>query len=64
LSGSELRDALRLSEQYICTCLLAILGSREAKDAVLLLEGTRAQVFLDAAQAVRAIFSKSPALLM
>ncbi|KAJ7353560.1 kinase-like domain-containing protein [Mycena albidolilacea] len=52
LSGSELCDALRFSEQHICTCLLAILGSREAKDAVVLLEGTRAHVFLDAAQAV------------
>ncbi|KAF7373383.1 hypothetical protein MSAN_00547900 [Mycena sanguinolenta] len=51
-SVSELRDVLRSCEQHMCTSLLAVLDSRDAKRAVLLLEGTRAQAFLDAAQAV------------
>ncbi|KAJ6476214.1 hypothetical protein C8R45DRAFT_787626, partial [Mycena sanguinolenta] len=47
-----LRDALRSCEQQICTSFLVVLNSRDAKRAVLLLDGTRAQDFLDAAQAV------------
>ncbi|KAF7373382.1 Kinase-like protein [Mycena sanguinolenta] len=52
LSDSYLRDALSLCEQHICTSLLAVLHSLDAKRAVLLLEGDRAQAFLDAIQAV------------
>ncbi|KAJ6542652.1 hypothetical protein B0H19DRAFT_893764, partial [Mycena capillaripes] len=47
-----LHGALRSCEQHICTLLLTIIGSRDAKNAVLLLEGARAQAFLDAVQDV------------
>ncbi|KAJ7041217.1 kinase-like domain-containing protein [Mycena alexandri] len=52
LSPIDLREALQVCEQRICSALLAILSSRDAKHAVLLLEGARAQAFLDAVQAV------------
>ncbi|KAJ6476218.1 kinase-like domain-containing protein [Mycena sanguinolenta] len=52
LSDSYLRDALSFCEHRIGTSLQAVLGSRDAKCAVFDLEGTRAQAFLDAAQAV------------
>ncbi|KAJ6542648.1 kinase-like domain-containing protein [Mycena capillaripes] len=52
LSVSDLQDALRSCEQCICASLLSILGSRDAKHAVMLLEGARAQAFLDAVQDV------------
>ncbi|KAJ7145846.1 kinase-like domain-containing protein [Mycena epipterygia] len=50
LPPEDLHDALRSCEQRICTSLLAVLDSRDAKRAVLLLEGARAQSFLDAVQ--------------
>ncbi|KAJ6524267.1 hypothetical protein DFH09DRAFT_817348, partial [Mycena vulgaris] len=43
-----LRSALQACCQRICTSLLTVLGSRDAKHEVLLLEGDRAQSFLDA----------------
>ncbi|KAJ6597256.1 hypothetical protein DFH09DRAFT_877194, partial [Mycena vulgaris] len=45
-----LRDALQSCEQRICNSLLAVLGSSDAKRAVLSLEGDRAQSFLDTVQ--------------
>ncbi|KAJ7742147.1 hypothetical protein DFH07DRAFT_44310 [Mycena maculata] len=51
-SPANLRDVLQSCEQLICASLLAILDSRESKDAVLLLEGDRVQSFLDAVQDV------------
>ncbi|KAF7326865.1 Kinase-like protein [Mycena venus] len=52
LPASDLREALHSCEQRVCTSLLAVLGSRDAKRAVVLLKGNRAQDFLDAAQGV------------
>ncbi|KAJ7134261.1 kinase-like domain-containing protein [Mycena epipterygia] len=52
LPTKDLRDALRACEQRLYTSILAVLGSRDAKNAVLLLEDTRAQLFLDALQDV------------
>ncbi|KAJ6542649.1 kinase-like domain-containing protein [Mycena capillaripes] len=52
LSASDLHVALRACHERICTSLLSILGSRDAKHSVLLLQGTRAQAFLDAVQDV------------
>ncbi|KAJ6526551.1 kinase-like domain-containing protein [Mycena vulgaris] len=50
LSPSDHRNALRSCEQRICCALVAILSSRDAKQAVLLLDGDRAQSFLDGVQ--------------
>ncbi|KAJ7938169.1 kinase-like domain-containing protein [Mycena leptocephala] len=50
LPPNDLRDALQACEQRLCASLLVVLGSRDAKRAVLLLEGGRAQSFLDAVQ--------------
>ncbi|KAJ7468599.1 hypothetical protein FB451DRAFT_1000901, partial [Mycena latifolia] len=47
-----LRDALQSCEQRVCTSLLAVLASREAKHAILLLEDERTQAFLDVVQDV------------
>ncbi|KAJ7147360.1 kinase-like domain-containing protein [Mycena filopes] len=52
LSPIDLREALQTCERRICSSLLAILSSRDAKNAVMLLKGPRAQAFLDAVQAV------------
>ncbi|KAJ7682929.1 hypothetical protein B0H17DRAFT_52384 [Mycena rosella] len=52
LSTSDRRNALDACYQRICTSLLTVLDSRDTKRAVLLLEGDRAQSFLDAIQDV------------
>ncbi|KAJ7682930.1 hypothetical protein B0H17DRAFT_52633 [Mycena rosella] len=52
LSASQRRKALQSCYQRICTSLLTVLDSRDAQQAVLLLEGDRAQSFLDAVQNV------------
>ncbi|KAJ7025687.1 adenylate cyclase [Mycena alexandri] len=50
LSSADLRDMLQSCEQLICASLLAIFGSQEFKNKVLLLKGDRAQSFLDTVQ--------------
>ncbi|KAJ7264457.1 kinase-like domain-containing protein [Mycena haematopus] len=52
LNPCDSRGALAACEQRICDSLLTVLLSREAKSEVLLLEGARAQSFLDAVQDV------------
>ncbi|KAJ6564022.1 hypothetical protein B0H19DRAFT_907663, partial [Mycena capillaripes] len=47
-----LREVLRSCEPDICSWLLIVLGSRDARLAVLRLEGDHAQSFLDAVQDV------------
>ncbi|KAJ7631920.1 kinase-like domain-containing protein [Mycena polygramma] len=51
-TGGSLDDALRACDQRICTSLLAVLGSRNAKRAVLALESGPTQSFMDAVQDV------------
>ncbi|KAJ6526554.1 hypothetical protein DFH09DRAFT_1045971 [Mycena vulgaris] len=52
LSPVDLRNALQACYQHIYTALLTVVDSRDIKHAVLLLEGDRAQSFLDAVQDV------------
>ncbi|KAJ7701877.1 kinase-like domain-containing protein [Mycena rosella] len=52
LSPSDLRNALQSCHQHISTSLSTILDTRDARQTVLLLEGDRAQSFLDAVQDV------------
>ncbi|KAJ7440948.1 hypothetical protein FB451DRAFT_992881, partial [Mycena latifolia] len=47
-----LHDALRSCENRIASFLVDVLGSEDAKRAVLLLDGSRSQSFLDAIQGV------------
>ncbi|KAF7366667.1 hypothetical protein MSAN_00924600 [Mycena sanguinolenta] len=50
LSSADLCNTLRSCDQLICASLLAILDSRNSKDAVLMLEADRSQSFMDAVQ--------------
>jgi hypothetical protein len=50
---TDLRAMLTACEERISNSLIAVLHSRDAKRAALLLEGARAQSFLDAVQDVR-----------
>ncbi|KAJ6526557.1 hypothetical protein DFH09DRAFT_1187479 [Mycena vulgaris] len=52
LSPVDLRNALQACYQHIYSALLTVLDSRDTKHMVLLLEGDRAQSFLDAVQDV------------